>query len=370
MSPSPLILVVDDELPFQRFLRRCLTSAGYRPVFSRSSTRVPRHVCRLRPDAVVLDAALGPGLSGFQVCAILKQSPETRQVPVLMISARYPDNEAEREAKRCGADGYIPKRQLWPELGSRLSALLKSHPTHGKSSESDGPVHDGSVLVLDGAGRTLAQARRRLREAGHRIVAARDQAEIVALAAKHRPDCIVLDHQICRPAVPEICHFLQTRAETRAIPVVILTGHRNCRKECLDCGADHCVGADEPPEEFMRSVSVAIRRFRWSVGVLVRGDVRLDRRDGAVMLNGRLVAHLADNRFELFHALVQASPQCVSPEELCVRLSMEPREGSTALDKLVARTKKDLGKPLSDRIHQLKDIGWTYEFALPAANAD
>jgi DNA-binding response OmpR family regulator len=363
-----IILVVDDDLEIQSMLRRGLTVAGYRPVFCRSGARAPRHVRRLRPDAVVLDVVLGRSLNGFQICAILKQEPATRNIPVLMTSGVMPDREFAREAVRRGAAGYVRKSELWPEIRLRLDMLLRPDRALGESGQHSGEANPaGTVLVVDDQEEWLALAQRLLQDSGHRVVVTPDESAVVDLAVRHRPECIVLDYQLRRGTAAEVCRQLQSTSATRGIPVVILTGDPTSRKRCLDCGADQCVMKDAPIEELTHVVARSIRRYRWSSGILVQEDLRLDRRDGSVSRNGRLVVNLASNRFEFLHALVQRCPEYVTRRELASVLSHggDYKEYSKALDKLAARTKEDLGKPLGDRIHQLKDLGWVYELRMP-----
>jgi two-component system phosphate regulon response regulator PhoB len=342
-------------------------------VFCRSAARVPRHARRLRPAAVVLDAVLGRGLNGFQICAILKQEPATRGIPVLMTSGVLPAENSAREAARLGAAGFIKKAELWPALLRELDVLLRPSraPDPGSALSSAETVRAGAVLIVDDQEEWLDLARRVLQEDGHRVFATADETHVVELAIRHRPECIVLDYQLRRSTAPDVCRRLQAREETRGIPVIVLTGNARSREECLELGADQFVAKGAPIGELPRAVAVSIRRYRWSAGILVKEDLRLDRRDRSVHQGGRPVARLADNRFEFLHALVRRSPEVVSRRELSILISPggELVEGSKALDKLAARTKEDLGRPLADRIHQLKELGWVYELRLPGVSA-
>jgi DNA-binding response OmpR family regulator len=149
--PGPIILVVDDDPGIQQMLKLGLGRAGCRPVFCRSAARVPRHARRLRPAAVVLDAVLGRGLNGFQICAILKQEPATRGIPVLMTSGVLPAENSAREAARLGAAGFIKKAELWPALLRELDVLLRPSraPDPGSALSSAETVRAGAVLIVD-----------------------------------------------------------------------------------------------------------------------------------------------------------------------------------------------------------------------------
>ena len=75
------------------------------------------------PDLVVLDWML-PGLSGIELCRRLRARPETRQLPIIMLTARGEEREKVR-GLATGADGYIVKPFSVPELLARVRALLR-----------------------------------------------------------------------------------------------------------------------------------------------------------------------------------------------------------------------------------------------------
>ena len=355
--PGPIILVVDDDAEVRRLLAKALSGAGYRPVFARNPARAPRHAGRLRPAAVVLDAVLGGGLDGFQLCAVLKRSPATRDIPVLLTSGIVPAAKAEREALRHGADGFVPKAEIWPGLRRKLENLVSA------PGRAEGPrpgaqaAQNGAVLIAHDEAEPPSAARLLLEGAGYRVASARGETQIAALSARLRPDCIVVDYRRDWSSAPEFCRVLQSRPETRAVPVVVLSPTLRAGERCLDCGADHCVARGTELGELARRVGLSVRRYRSAAGILVRGDLRLDRRERAVYFGDAAPARLADGRFEFLFALVQASPVCVSHGEL----SRLPTVGGTAaVDRLAERTKASLGKPLSGRIHRFKDLGWMY----------
>ena len=76
-----------------------------------------------RPDLIVLDWML-PGLSGIDVCKMVRAKPETRDIPVIMLTAR--SEEAERvRGLATGADDYLVKPFSVPELLARIKTILR-----------------------------------------------------------------------------------------------------------------------------------------------------------------------------------------------------------------------------------------------------
>lgn len=108
MSISPKrILLVDDEKDLVELVSRRLQAAGYEVVSAYDGREALDQVNRQKPDLILLDLML-PGMDGFKVCRLLKFSEGTKNIPVLIFSARC-QQEDRQTAQECGADGYLTK---------------------------------------------------------------------------------------------------------------------------------------------------------------------------------------------------------------------------------------------------------------------
>ncbi|MGP0092915.1 MAG: phosphate regulon transcriptional regulator PhoB [Xanthobacteraceae bacterium] len=120
---SARILIVEDEEPLTLLLRYNLEAEGYEvETVARgddADTRLREHI----PDLVVLDWML-PGLSGIELCRRLRMRPESRQLPIIMLTARGEESERVR-GLTTGADDYVVKPFSVPELIARVRALLR-----------------------------------------------------------------------------------------------------------------------------------------------------------------------------------------------------------------------------------------------------
>jgi two-component system phosphate regulon response regulator PhoB len=117
------ILIVEDEEPIQVLLVYNLEAEGFRARSTAQGEDVQRLVSEERPDLVILDWML-PGISGIEVCRLLRARPETRDIPIIMLTAR--GEEAERvRGLATGADDYIVKPFSLPELMARIRAILR-----------------------------------------------------------------------------------------------------------------------------------------------------------------------------------------------------------------------------------------------------
>lgn len=117
------LLVVEDEEPIQVLLRYNLEAEGYRVRTCARGEDAFFMIGEERPDLVLLDWML-PGVSGIEVCRLLRAKPETRDVPIVMLTAR--SEEAERvRGLATGADDYLVKPFSMPELLARVKSILR-----------------------------------------------------------------------------------------------------------------------------------------------------------------------------------------------------------------------------------------------------
>ena len=103
----PTILVVEDEAPLLTLLRYNLEKQGFRVEEAADGQEALLRVAEAPPDLVLLDWML-PTLSGIEVCRQIRRRPGTRNLPIIMVTARTEDQDAVR-ALDTGADDYIAK---------------------------------------------------------------------------------------------------------------------------------------------------------------------------------------------------------------------------------------------------------------------
>jgi two-component system, OmpR family, phosphate regulon response regulator PhoB len=120
---KPTILVVEDEVPLLTLLRYNLEKQGFRVDEAADGEEALLRVAEGRPDLVLLDWML-PALSGIEVCRQLRRRPGTRDLPIIMVTARTEDQDAVR-ALDTGADDYISKPFAMESLLARIRALLR-----------------------------------------------------------------------------------------------------------------------------------------------------------------------------------------------------------------------------------------------------
>ena len=117
------ILIVEDEEPLTTLLRYNLEAEGYDVDAVARGDEADTRLRETVPDLIVLDWML-PGLSGIELCRRLRTRPETKRLPIIMLTARGEESERVR-GLATGADDYIVKPFSVPELSARVRALLR-----------------------------------------------------------------------------------------------------------------------------------------------------------------------------------------------------------------------------------------------------
>ena len=138
------ILIVEDDRDIAELVQRYLVRAGHAvDVLGNGSLALP-FIASRGPDLVILDLML-PGMDGLDVCRTLRREPETRLLPIIMLTAR--SEESDRiGGLELGADDYVTKPFSPSELVARVGALLRRAQ---RWAETGTAVMSYGPLVLD-----------------------------------------------------------------------------------------------------------------------------------------------------------------------------------------------------------------------------
>ncbi|GAB0119767.1 phosphate regulon transcriptional regulator PhoB [Acidisoma sp. 7E03] len=142
LSNKPLVLIVEDEAALMTMLRYNLEKQGFRVEEAGDGEEALSRINEVKPDMVLLDWML-PHLSGIEVCRQIRRRPATRELPVIMITARSEDQDAVR-GLNTGADDYVTKPFSTEALVARMRALMRRSNTVPAKGELR--FHD---IVLD-----------------------------------------------------------------------------------------------------------------------------------------------------------------------------------------------------------------------------
>jgi two-component system phosphate regulon response regulator PhoB len=162
---SHRILVVDDEPDITALVAYHLAKAGYRVSTAANGPDALKAAREEKPDIVILDVML-PGVSGYDVLAELRRREETREVGVILLTAKREEPDRIRGLS-LGADDYLTKPFSPAELALRVNGLLRRLAAPAVSS-----------------GSTLAAGPVSIERSGHRVVVEGKEIELTATEYK------------------------------------------------------------------------------------------------------------------------------------------------------------------------------------------
>jgi CheY-like chemotaxis protein len=118
------VLVIDDSDISLHFVAGVLVRAGYDVRTADDVDKLEYMLGDWRPDIILTDVNM-PGISGLELCRMLKSNYETAHVPVVLFSA-VPSSELEGMARDCEADGFLSKANGLDRLPTELAQLIEA----------------------------------------------------------------------------------------------------------------------------------------------------------------------------------------------------------------------------------------------------
>lgn len=274
---SARILVVDDIEANVRLLEAKLTAEYYDVLTASDGPTALAMAAKERPDIVLLDVMM-PGMDGFQVCRRLKDDPETRHVPVVLVTAL--DGRADRIAGlEAGADEFLTKpiddvmlfarvrsltrlKMVIDELRDREASGRRIGVIAGAASRLGGT--GGRVLIVDDHDR---QAQRVATELAieHRPVIEADP-EKALMTAKGPVDLIIVN--ATARAFDGLRFAAQMRSDeaTRHLPILAIVDfdERARLVKALEIGVNDILPKPIDPQELAARARTQIRRKRYT----------------------------------------------------------------------------------------------------------
>jgi two-component system phosphate regulon response regulator PhoB len=153
---SAKVLVVEDEEPISQLLAYNLTKEGFTVAVSADGDEALMAVDEEKPDLVLMDWML-PNVSGIELCRQLRTRMETREIPVIMLTARGEEEDRVRGLD-VGADDYVTKPFSMSELVARMRAVLRR-----TAPALAGDVASFSDITLDRQSHRVHRANREIR---------------------------------------------------------------------------------------------------------------------------------------------------------------------------------------------------------------
>jgi DNA-binding response OmpR family regulator len=119
------VLICDDELYIQEAVQYVVRQAGYTPLLAQDGEESLAVAQKESPDLIILDIMM-PKRNGFEVCELLKNDSKTKNIYIIMLTARGYDTDS-LKSEKCGADELITKPFSPRKLQRRLKEVLENN---------------------------------------------------------------------------------------------------------------------------------------------------------------------------------------------------------------------------------------------------
>jgi PAS domain S-box-containing protein len=258
-SQCPLVLLCDDDASIRQVVRVMLERQGYQVLTVASGQDAVEQAMAQHPDVILLNLIM-PGMNGWETLAILKQQPETRTIPVIILSGLLPDA---RESPYAGISDWVVKPPEPKVLRQALKRALANHD----------PL---KVLIVEDD-LDLAQVLTTL-FARHQIATFHVQTgrDAIQLSQQVIPDLLVLDLGLPTDDGFAVVDWLRQHNRLCRVPLVVYTAYdlNDHERERLKLGQTLFLtkGRITPHEFEQRVINLLNRMIRGTTGDSLNND--------------------------------------------------------------------------------------------------
>ncbi len=252
---KPTILIVDDDPLNVKLLVNMLPEADYETITAMEGKTAVEKTRNESPDLILLDIMM-PVMDGYEATEILKQDPETKDIPIIMITALDGD-EDKLKGLEAGADEFLNKPVNPAELIARVKSLLrlklyqeqlKSRADSEESmvSQSRGDVSSKkdvnlpNILIVEDEEKDIRLIQNYLHGEAYQMQVAKTGEETLSVMLKEKIDLVLLD--ILLPGMDgfEVVERLRQMEEAENVQIVALTNLQDMQSKIkgIELGAD------------------------------------------------------------------------------------------------------------------------------------
>jgi two-component system phosphate regulon response regulator PhoB len=221
------------------------------------------------------------------------------------------------------------------------------------------------ILVAEDEDALATLLQYNLDKEGYRVTVAADGEEALTQVDEQLPDLILLDWMLPKISGIEVCRRLRSRAETRNVPILMLTarGEESDRIRGLDTGADDYVVKPFSMTELTARIRAVLRRIRPGLADdrLSHGDIVVDRVAHRVKRDGKEI-HLGPTEFRLLDYLMQHPGRVFSREQLLDAVwGSDVYVEARTVDVHIGRLRKALGAEEVNPIRTVRSAGYSLD---------
>ena len=213
---TPLVLIVDDEVPARELLASYLEK-DYRIAMAESGVEALKKARELHPDAITLDLLM-PGANGFETLVALRKTPDTANIPIIILSIE----DQKQVGFALGAADYLIKPVRKPEL---LEAVRKHVPVPADD--------DSSILLVDDDPKALELLETTLRSAGYETQSVQSGPRALEVLSNKVVGAVLLD--LLMPGMDgfQVIRHVRERPTLKDLPILVMTA-KTLNKEEID----------------------------------------------------------------------------------------------------------------------------------------
>jgi|HubBroStandDraft_6_1064221.scaffolds.fasta_scaffold02822_5 PAS domain S-box-containing protein len=211
---TPLVLIVDDEVPARELLASYL-EPEYRVAMAESGIEALKKAQQLLPDAITLDLLM-PGANGFETLVALRRTPETANIPIIILSIE----DEKSVGFALGAADYLIKPVRKPEL---LETVRKHVPAPADD--------DSSILLVDDDPQALELLETTLRAAGYETQSVQSGPRALEVLSNKVVGAVLLD--LLMPGMDgfQVIRHVRGEAALKDLPILVMTAKTLSRDE-------------------------------------------------------------------------------------------------------------------------------------------
>jgi len=201
------VLIVDDDQDIREIIKIELTNDGFQVTEASNGKSAVEIAKKEKPDLITLDIMM-PGIDGLETAKLLKENPETKDIPIIILSVLAQDKKEYIQ----GIADYVSKPFKPDDLLSRIKHTLNETTNHK------------NILVVDDEPDVIDIITICLKDKNFSIVGAKDGQEALEKLKIFTPDLIITDIGMPRINGFELVKQLKKNPKFNKIPVIILTG--------------------------------------------------------------------------------------------------------------------------------------------------
>ncbi len=263
MEQAHRIMIVEDSETQALKLRYVLEEEGCEVVWAAAAEAALERLNQDLPDLIVVDYYL-PGMQGDELCRQIRMNINTRNIPILILTAEETE-AAELRGLESGADDYMPKSAESEVLLLRIHALLrKARAQASIVGPGDAYFRRARLLIVDDSPTYLEYLAGELGQEGYTVEKTPRGAEALERISKEVFDCILVDLVMPEMDGIEVCRRLTELRRSMDNPIVVLMLTARETKEDmmrgLGAGADDFVGKSSDMAVLKARIRALLRR--------------------------------------------------------------------------------------------------------------